>query len=141
MFQYVCVTGLICVSHFCQVYTEEAVSLHKLMISFHFTLFPQMLGEQFTPRHTLQRKWCSCSEVKVSLPSWPPSSRSPLHQESYSPSTSQNTGNPSIILFILACSSFSAQLPRITECSRFKLNPEMNCHLTHSCLQMAVDEV
>lgn len=114
-------------------------SLHQLMISFHFTLFLQMLGEQFTPRHTSQRKWCSCSGVKVSLPSWPPSSRSPPHQESYSPSTSQNTGNPSIILFILACGT--TLLPRVTERSRFKLNPEMNSHLTHSCLQMAVDEV
>lgn len=79
--------------------------LHKLMISFHFTLFLQMLGEQFMPRHTSRREWCNCSGVKVSLPSWPPSSRSPPRQESSSPSTNQNTGKPSVILFILACSS------------------------------------
>jgi len=86
-------------------------SLHKLMIShdFLFILCPQMLGEQFTPRHTSQKEWCNCSGVKVSLPSWPPSSRSPLHQESYSPSTSQNTGNQSVIPFI-----FGLQLPFCT---------------------------
>lgn len=82
-------------------------SWHKLMISFHFILFLQMLGEQFTPQHTSQKKWYSCSGVKVSLPSWLPSSRSPPRQESYSPSTSQNTGNPAVILFILAHGCFS----------------------------------
>lgn len=37
----------------------------------------------------------------MSLPSWPPSSRSPPRRESYSPSMNQNTGNPFVILFVL----------------------------------------
>lgn len=110
-------TSLLCWLHFGQkacgggrqhITCEKCLDI--LIISLHSTLSIQMLGEQFTPRHTSQRKWCSCSGVKVSLPSWPPSSRSPPRRESYSPSTSQNTGNPSIILFMLACSSVSAQL-------------------------------
>lgn len=114
VFHHVCLASLICYACFFGRWWKQASnrcekkkkSLYSLMISFHFTLFLQMLGEQFTPRHTSRRKWCSCSGVKASLPSWPPSSRSLPRLESYSPSTSQNTGNPSVILFILACSAF-----------------------------------
>lgn len=93
------------------------------------------------PRHTSRREWCSSSGVKVSLPSWPPSSRSPPRQESYSPSMNQNTGNPSVILFIFrSLLLLPTTLPlRFTEHSGLKLNPEMNLRITHGCLRMAVD--
>lgn len=93
----------------------------------------QMLGEPFMPRHTSRRGWCSSSGVKMSLPSWPPSSRSPPRQESYSPSMNQNTGNPSVILFVLRLLLLlrTTSPPRFTECSGLKLNPEMNRCITH----------
>lgn len=117
LFHHVWLDSLIWCPNFWQVQKTEAHSTSPVKrlytgsrLTSISTLFLQMLGEQFTPLHTSQRKWCSCSRGKVSLPSWPPSSRSPPRQESFSPSTSRNTGNPSVILFILAFSSFSAQL-------------------------------
>lgn len=93
----------------------------------------QMSGELFTPRHTSRRGWCSSSGVKVSLPSWPPSSRSPPRRESYSPSMNQNTGNPFVILFVLRSLLLlrTTSPPRFTERSGLKLNPEMNWRITH----------
>lgn len=133
-----CTMSASCTKHVACTFDKEF-----FILSFFF----QMSAEQFTPRHTSQREWCSCSGVKVSLPSWPPSSRSPPRQESYSPSTSLNTGNPSVtiplfgsqlLLFFFFC---TALLPRVTKHSHFKLDPEMKSHNTGSCLQMAVDEV
>lgn len=113
---------------------EESVSFQGLTI-FSFCCFSplQMLGELFMPQHTSRRGWCSSSGVEVSLPSWPPSSRSPPHQESYSPSMNQNTGNPSVILFVLRLLLLlrTTSPPRFTERSGLKLNPEINWRITH----------
>lgn len=110
-------------------------SLSKVSRFSPFAVFPhlQMSGELFTPRHTSRRGWCSSSGVKVSLPSWPPSSRSPPRRESYSPSMNQNTGNPFVILFVLRSLRLlrTTSPPRFTERSGLKLNPEMNWRITH----------
>lgn len=122
------------------VASQEFSRSHGLLS---FCFFPpQMLVEPFMRRHTSRREWCSSSGVKVSSPSWPPSSRSPPRQESSSPSMNQNTGNPSVILSVFHSLLLLLPLPpRFSECSGLKWNPEMNLRITHGCLQMAVDVV
>lgn len=99
---------------------------------------PQMLGEPFTRRHTSRREWCSSSTAKVSLPSWPPSSRSPPRQESSSPSMNPNTGNPAVILPacrppLLLVRLYLRASPSI---SGWKWNPETNLRIAAVCRKL-----